>query len=309
MKLFQSTLSKQLSPIVVFAYRRLDHLQATIEALKKNLLSNESDLIIYSDGAKSESDQILVNTLRNYIAGITGFKTLTIRCRATNFGLSKSIIDGVGKVIDDYGKAIILEDDMVTSPYFLRYMNEALTCFDKNPRVISIHGYVYPASIKLPEAFFLRGADCWGWGTWKRGWDSFNPNGRLLLRDLRSRGLVREFDFDGAYPFTKMLEDQIAGRNDSWAILWHASAFLANKLTLYPGNSLVANIGNDSSGTHCETSSQYDVQLSANPIDLNGLAVAESKEGRDAFKVFFLANKRSILQRLANKFSSLLGRK
>lgn len=309
MKLFQPTLSKQLSPIVVFAYRRLDHLQATIEALKKNLLSNESDLIIYSDGAKSESEQVLVSELRNYIAGITGFKTLTIRCRVTNFGLSRSIIDGVGAVINDYGKAIILEDDMVTSPYFLHYMNEALTCFENDPRVISIHGYAYPTSIKLPEAFFLRGADCWGWGTWKRGWDVFNPNGRLLLGHLRSRGLVGEFDFDGAYPFSKMLADQIAGRNDSWAILWYASAFLANKLTLYPGNSLVANIGNDSSGTHCETSTRYDVQLGMNPIDLSGLPVGESKDGRDAFKAFFLTNKRSLLQRLANKLSSILSRK
>ena len=127
-------------------------------------------------------------------------------------------------------KVIVLEDDLVTSPHFLQYMNDGLGIYERDDRVISIHGYSYPVHGKLPETFFLRGADCLGWATWKRGWDLFEDDGQRLLNELERRNLTRSFDFDGSYPYTQMLRDQIAGSNSSWAVRWYASAFLRDKL-------------------------------------------------------------------------------
>lgn len=118
----------------------------------------------------------------------------------------------------------------------------------------------------MPETFFLRGADCWGWATWKRGWNLFNANGLQLLQQLQEKKLEKEFDLDGCYDYTKMLQDQIDGKNNSWAIRWRASAFLADKLTLYPSKSLVHNIGFDNSGTHCGFSDNYDQEIYQNII-------------------------------------------
>src|SRR5262249_35869456 len=155
--------------------------------------------------------------------------------RERNFGLAQSIVQGVSGTVAQHGRIIVLEDDMVTSPHFLTYMNQALDKYADEARVVSIHGYVYPVEQPLPETFFLPGADCWGWATWKRGWSCFNPDGQFLLNELKRQKLIRDFDFNGAFPYSEMLQAQIKGANDSWAVRWYASALLAGKLTLYPG--------------------------------------------------------------------------
>jgi len=289
------------APIVLFVYNRLWHTQQTIEALQKNVLAKQSELYIYSDGANTEKIQKSVNEVRQYIDKIDGFKSVTIIKRIKNFGLAESIIDGVTTIVNQYGRIIVLEDDMVVSPYFLEYMNEALEQFVDNDRIISVHGYVYPVEIELPEPFFLPGADCWGWATWRRGWALFNSDGQYLLDELIQRHLIQEFDYNGAYPYSNMLKAQIKGANDSWAIRWHASAFLAGKLTLYPGRSLVHNSGNDGSGTHCGTSDSMDIKLSETKINLNNIAVESSRIGREAFEIFFRQSQKSLLHRLLEK--------
>jgi hypothetical protein len=296
------------APIVVFVYNRLDHTRRTIDSLKQNFLAQDSDLIIFSDASKSENQSGQVAEVRSYIHQIEGFKSITIIERKINYGLAKSIIDGVTKIVNKYGHVIVLEDDIVTSPHFLSYMNEALDKYADDDRVISIHGYVYPTKEKLPEAFFLRGADCWGWATWKRGWDLFNPDGEALLNKLKSNELVKEFDFNGAYPFSKMLKDQITGKNDSWAVRWYASAFLANKLTLYPGKSLVHNIGNDDSGSHCGESSSMDTDLTVTPIDCHAVEVEHSIKGYDAFVRFFRKANPSFLIKVLRRLKMRLDR-
>lgn len=276
-----------LAPIVLFTHSRMWHTMQTVEALKKNEFSKESELFVYSDGAKNDMAIKQVAEVRKYLKKIDGFKKITIIERQTNWGLANSIIEGVTEVIKEYGKIIVLEDDMLTSPFFLRFMNQALYLFSENDRVISVHGWRFPTDEKLPEAFFLSGADCWGWSTWRRGWDLFNSNGQDLLNELNRRDLREAFDVNGTYPYTRMLEDQIKGINDSWAIRWYASAFLAGKLTLYPGRSLVHNIGNDNSGTHCGKTDKLDVKLSPTPIDLQYVNVTPSIEGRAAQENFF----------------------
>jgi len=261
--------------------------QQSIAALQRNALASGSDLYVFSDAARDEHSKDAVQEVRDCIKRISGFKSLNIIERTHNLGLAKSIIDGVTLLCNRFGRVVVLEDDIVTSEYFLTYMNDALERYASDDRVISIHGYVYPIRQSLPEAFFLLGADCWGWATWDRGWQLFNPSGQLQLDELRRRGLINEFDFNGSYPYSKMMEAQIRGDNDSWAIRWYASAFLAGKLTLYPGRSLVRNIGNDRSGTHCCDSETYDVGLSAKPIDLRDVPVVPSFAGRTAFEAFF----------------------
>ena len=296
----------KLSPIVIFVYNRLKHTQITIEALQNNHLAGESDLYIFSDAPKSDVDFAKTEEVRKYISQINGFKSIKIVERKANFGLAKSIVDGVTKVVSKHERIIVLEDDMVTSPYFLTYMNEALDKYAGDDRVASIHGYVYPVKRSLPETFFLRGADCWGWATWRRGWSLFNPNGQYLLDELRKRKLVNEFNFNGAYSYSKMLEEQINGANNSWAVRWHASAFLAEKLTLYPGRSLVNNIGNDASGTHCGESNTHDVVLSSTPIDLSFIEVLPSVVGSKAFEKFFRYYQGGLVKRMQCFFIGIL---
>jgi hypothetical protein len=191
---------------------------------------------------------------------------------------------------------------MMLSHNFLHYMNDALDLYANDENVASIHGYCYPVNGVLPETFFLRGADCWGWATWRRAWQHFRPDGSTLLAELESRGLVYEFDMDSQYGFTQMLRDQIAGRNNSWAIRWHASCFLDGRLTLYPGRSLVHNIGNDGSGTHSKHTNIYEQTLSNVPIALTRLPTIESQEGRVAFVRYFKSVRPKLPSRILRAF-------
>ncbi len=277
-----------LAPIALFAYKRLEHTRLTVEALLRNELASESRLFVFSDGPKSSKEDMEVDAVRQYLGSVTGFKSIELVCRSRNLGLADSIISGVTSLCGRFGRLIIVEDDLETSPFFLRYMNEALDLYERTPEVISIHGYVYPVSESLPETFFIRGADCWGWATWQRGWSLFEPDGMQLLNELESRRLSEEFDFDGAAGYTTMLRQQIAGNVNSWAIRWYASAFLAGKLTLYPGRSLVRNIGLDASGTHCGQNTELDVRLSDRSIALERLDPVEHPGARAAIRGFFL---------------------
>ena len=239
------------------------------------------------------------SAVRSSLDGLRGFKSVEVIRRASNMGLAKSIIGGVTELCRRHGLAIVVEDDLVTSPYFLRYMNEALALYQDCPEVISIHGYVYPVKEALPETFFIKGADCWGWATWQRGWALFNQEGSRLLAELEQRHLTAEFDFNGTFAYTDMLRQQIAGANDSWAIRWYASAFLRDKLTLYPGRSLVQNIGLDASGVHCGQSGSYQVCLTERPVRVERLPLAEDPRARGEFEAYFRGQRRpSFLQGL-----------
>jgi hypothetical protein len=277
-----------LAPIVLFTYNRPWHTKQTVEALQKNIYAEQSHLFIFSDGPKTEKDEPKVKEVREYLKTIKGFKNIEIIERDKNWGLANNIIDGITKVVNQYGRVIVLEDDLVTSPYFLKFMNDGLNIYEEEEKVISVHGYVYPIK-GLPEIFFLRGADCWGWATWKRGWDLFEKDGKKLLDELEKRKLTKLFDFNGAYPYTKMLKNQVEGKVDSWAIRWYASAFIQEKLTLYPGISLVKHIGD--LGTHVKDSSLFDVELSEKPIFVKRIPPIEDPQVRKKFENFFFRMK------------------
>lgn len=249
------------SPIALFAFKRLDHLKITVDSLLKNKEAAQTPLIVFCDAPRNSNEDVHVDAVRRYIETITGFKSIRKVFREKNLGLANSIIAGVTEVLNEFDTVIVVEDDLETSPYFLKYMNDALHLYKSDDRVASIHGYVYPIK-GLPETFFLRGADCWGWATWSDRWSLFQSDGAQLLKALENRKLLKRFNFNNAYPYDRMLKDQIEGKNDSWAIRWHATAFLNNQYTLYPGKSLVKNIGNDGSGTHCADTDIFSSRIS-----------------------------------------------
>lgn len=297
------------APVALFVYKRLWHTQETISALASNTLADQTELIIFSDGPKSEPDTEVVGNVRSYIRTITGFKSIEIIERPENMGLANSIIDGVTNILTRYDKVIVLEDDLVTSPSFLTYMNNALELYKSDEEVISVHGYVYPVPETLPETFFLRGADCWGWATWKHGWRHFERDGKRLLRELIERNLEQAFDLDGGYPYTRMLKKQIEGKNDSWAIRWHASAFIENKLTLYPGKSLVQNIGNDSSGTHSWDNTRYNQKKLAQSIKLERLILKEDTLAKRLISKYLKSTSPSMIRKIFSRLKFLLNKK
>lgn len=269
-----------LAPIALFAYNRPLHLRRTVEALAENALAGKSELFVFLDGPREESDRVLSDEIRKYVSSLSAFRSVSLVERDKNIGLAASIIAGVSQTLETYESIIVIEDDIVTSPFFLQYMNDALSTYRQDDAVASIHGFVYDIE-GLPETFFLKGADCWGWATWRRAWRAFESDGKRLLRGLEEGRLLHDFDLDGAAHYTQMLRDQIEGRNDSWAIRWHASAFLKGMLTLHPGRSLIRNIGLDGSGTHCHNvPAHLQVEAGNRPLCVERLPVLENTVAR-----------------------------
>lgn len=239
------------APIVLFVFNRPTHTRRTVEALKRNTLSGDSDLIIFSDGPRDIGDVEAVDKVREYISSITGFKSVTIVRRDKNWGLANSIIDGVTSVVNERGRIIVLEDDLIATPHFLGFMNRALDKYRDEGQVIQVSGYMFPVELDIKEdSLFLPLTTSWGWATWKRAWKLFDPDAKGYSRLKGDSNLRRRFNLDGAYDYFSMLEAQLAGRIDSWAVRWQLSAFLNNALVIYPRRSLIVNAGFGGEGTH-----------------------------------------------------------
>lgn len=290
-----------LAPIVLFTYNRLKNTRETVSCLLANPEAGASDLIVYSDAPKNEKAAESVQAVRDYLHTVTGFKSVTLVEREVNYGLVRNITSGVTEVIGRYGRVIVLEDDHSVSPYFLKYMNEGLERFAGREDIACIHGYVYPHKDPLPEAFLVKGADCWGWATWERAWKIFDMDAARMYNEIVRQGRGREFDFNGSYPYMKMLKDQAAGTKNSWAICWYASAFLQDMYTVYPGESLV-NVNSLSDGGEHDVPSKelmrFSVDLKKTPVDwAQAETETESPAGRKAFERFF-RSQMSVKQRI-----------
>jgi hypothetical protein len=296
-----------VAPIALFVYNRPWHTRQTVEALLNNELAPDSDLIVFSDAARDSAAEAAVREVRNFIESVAGFRSLRIIARASNLGLAGSIIEGVTSVCNEYGRIVVVEDDLVTAPSFLSFMNQSLRLYESDAVVGSIHGYWYPIDRQLPETFFLRGASCWGWATWSRAWRLFESDGSKLLAELRRRNLADLFDLDGSIPYTRMLTNQIVGKVDSWAIRWHAAMFLAGRLQLSPRKSLVRNIGFDGTGTHSVESQAYSVEPSAIPIAVARIPLQESSEARAALIHYYRSMRRSVATRALGRLRRMVG--
>lgn len=293
-----------LSPIILFVYNRPEHTLRTLSALSKNTLASESDLFIFSDGAKSETDQFAVQEVRKIISKINGFKSTTLTLSETNKGLAESVISGVTKILEIYESVIVLEDDIETQPAFLTFSNEALAFYKDKKEIFSISGYAFPIELAhdyTHDVYIAPRASSWGWSTWADRWNKNDwavSDFRSFIIDSKATKAFNQ----GGSDLTKMLQKQMNGKINSWAIRWCYTHFKNNAFCLYPSVSLVHNTGNDDSGTHSPNISKYNSKilskdkviklnypLYSNEIIIKNLKNFFTKKWKDRFE--FIINK------------------
>jgi Glycosyl transferase family 2 len=254
---------RTLAPIVFFAYNRPGHTRQTLEALRRNKLANESLLYIFIDGPKaSATEQTIakIEEMKKIAAEKQWCKEVRIIVAEKNKGLLRAIIDGVTKTVNEFGKLIVLEDDVLIAPGFLEYMNDALDFYEHTDKVMHISGYsradLREAAIKEPTYFFYH-TSCWGWATWKRAWDKFNPDPVVVKKAVSKKGNIHKLNMDGTFEFFWGLKAIAEGKYQSWNTIWHSVVFLNDGLCLHPTQSLVSNIGHDGSGVNCEPDEEF----------------------------------------------------
>ncbi len=244
------------APLVVFVYNRKDKAEMVLNALNQNDLANETVLFIFSDAynPKKENDERKVNEVREYLEkfkSISTFKKIDVICATNHQGLATSVIKGVTKIINQYEKIIVTEDDLVAHKNYLKYMNEALDYYQNNDRIWSISGYTYALNSNKNESnvYFTYRGSSWGYATWKDRWDTVDWSMKDFstlawhLKRMHNLNLAgRDMWF--------MLRNQKKGVIDSWAVRWVFEQTRNQKLTVYPAQTLLHSIGMDGSGTH-----------------------------------------------------------
>lgn len=254
------------APVVLFVYNRLDHTMNVIDSLKKNQLSEKTDLFVFSDAAKNEKASEAVKSVREYLRESDwkdSFRKVTIVEAEKNKGLAKSIIGGVTDVLKEYGKVIVLEDDLVLSPYFLKYMNGALDYYQNVSDVWSISGYSFPMkSLKnYPhDVFYSYRGTSWGWATWLDRWEKTDWEVKDYAKLMSDKEMQKQFN-RGGNDLTGMMTAQMEGRINSWAIRWVFAQSNLNMYTIYPKNSYILNDGCDGSGTHVGNTTEYQTDI------------------------------------------------
>ena len=242
---------RNLAPVVVFAYRRTDHLRNTLASLMRCEGFDQSPVIVYCDGPRDDSEADSVIATRELARTLLG-EHAEYHFSEINQGLSRSVIAGVSETVSRFGRAIVVEDDLDLNPAFLTFMNAALDRYADEGNVYQVSGYMFDVPELAGEraALFLPFTVSWGWATWNRAWEQFDPlaSGWEALRT--DKDLRRRFNLDGTYDYATMLMRQMAGLRDSWAVRWYWTVFKANGLVLFPPASLVRNTGFDGSGTH-----------------------------------------------------------
>ncbi len=296
-----------LAPIILFTYKRLDTLELTVDALKKNYLAKNSDLIIFSDAAKGEKDRMAVEIVRAYLQTIEGFKSVQIHHAKVNKGLAHSIIDGVSEVFKTYKSAIVLEDDLVSSSNFLNFMNVCLEKYNDEPKVFSISGFSFNLNLdnnlKI-DTYFLNRGWSWGWATWKDRWENIDWEIDDYEDFKKDKQAKKEFSKGGS-DLNSMLENQMSGKLDSWAIRWFYNQFKSQGLTLYPVLSKIFNEGFGEEATHTNGSSKRYLPQLDNKLKIH-FSFPENIE------ITTLAQKRfqrkmGILARIRSKIETILG--
>lgn len=263
-------MDSRLAPIVLFVYNRPLHTRQTLEALSKNILADKSVLYIFADGAKagaSEKDITKIAEVRSIAKTGKWCKEVYLIERKENLGLANSVIQGVTEIISKHGKVIVLEDDLVTGKGFLKYMNTALGKYEFQEQVMQVSGHCFPSKdiLKANSSFFIPLTTSWGWGTWKRAWNKFDPMAKGYEALRSDKKMKHAFNLDGGYLFSDMMFNQMdAGKINSWAIRWWWCVFREKGLVLFPDKSLVANIGYDVQGTHTKGENPFPLDFDDN---------------------------------------------
>lgn len=264
------------APIAVFAFNRPDNLERTLQALSRNELADQSSVSIFCDGPRTEEERQKTDAVRRIARGATGFAEVTVVEREENRGLKRSLETGIAHMFEKHERLIVVEDDIVTSKFFLQYMNDALELYAQYPKVASIGGYCVPHSLKsAPETFFLRGGECWGWATWKDRWQSlYTGDAQKMLDAIYENDLSKYFDMDGTCPATAILRDAAENKVNSWFMPWSAAICLVGKLTLHPSQTLIRNIG-FASGTHSNNADIQQADLVNRKVNVEFIDIRE----------------------------------
>ncbi|WP_373515980.1 glycosyltransferase [Persicitalea sp.] len=245
-------ITTQLAPIALFCYNRPLHLQETLEALRRNPLASQSELVVFADGPKDEADAILVREVRALLDGTQGFGHTKIKVAEHNQGLARSVIKGVSELLENHEKVIVLEDDMLCTTDFLDYMNSVLTVYQGRPDIFSVTGYTPPISLPAAygeEVYLVPRASSWGWGTWRDRWRKADWQVEGFEKIRADSGFRNRMEAGGE-DLWPMLVKQQRGQIDSWAIRWTYSQVQHQAYGLYPAKSKIKNIGTDGSGTN-----------------------------------------------------------
>ena len=295
-----------LAPVALFAYRRADHLRRTVESLLGNPQAAESDLTIYCDGPKDDAVAPQVADVVAIAKNVAGFKSVKVIRRERNLGLAASIIEGVGEQLAKAGRVIVVEDDLVLAPGFLGYMNRALDTYRDEQRIWQVSGHMFPIASPPGSCFLLPLSTSWGWATWDRAWSSFKRDNTYLDTLKNDEVAKRAFNLGGTYDYASMLEMQVAGKVDSWAIYWYANIFFGNGLVVWPPRTLVKNDGFDSNATHGgerfeSTGDLFMGDQSKWPMPT---AIAPDNEAFSAIKKFLGNWRPSLLQRVRRRLMS-----
>lgn len=241
---------KCCAPVVIFAYNRPMHLSKTIQVLSDCYLARQTPVILYLDGAKDESDRGKQSEIRHFLRSVHGFFSFEVRSRGENIGLTRNVTSGISEVMQQYGRAIILEDDILVSKSFLNYMNDALYFYENKSEVWHISAWNFPIdSNDLPSTFLWRAALGWGWATWQDRWQHYTRQPGQLLESWTQKQ-IQEFNLYGSYDFWEQVKKNVKGEIHTWAVFWYATIFQRNGLCLNPSRALTSNIGFDGSGTH-----------------------------------------------------------
>lgn len=254
-------MSTHKTPLALFAYRRPFHTQRALDSLAHCTRYMECQVHIFCDGPKSPQHFEEVEATRKVVQEWAKEHNAQVVLRDQNLGLARSIVSGVTELCEQYGRIIVLEDDLVVSPDFLDYMLQALDRYEAEENVYQVSGFMFPVEQPdKPDAFFLPLTTSWGWATWQRAWRIFDWQARGAQELLSNPDRCREFDLGGSYPYSGILRSRLEGKNDSWCILWWYSVFQTNGLVLHPRKSLVWNGGFDDTGVH-SGKPQDDMQL------------------------------------------------
>ncbi len=282
---------RSLAPIVYFAYNRPDHTLQTLEALSHNLLAGESALWIYIDGPKENAgSETLANieAVKKIAAQKKWCGIVNIVIAEKNKGLFRSIVEGITETVNRFDKVIVMEDDVLVSKGFLKYMNDALDRYENTSEVMHISGFSRAefGSVDIKETtYFYNHTTCWGWATWKRAWDKFTTDSIAVKMAIRKKGGISRLNMDNTFEFFWGLKAVSDGKFQSWNTIWHSVVFLNDGFCLHPAISLVSNIGHDGSGTNCIPDNQVGKNiLLENTINVYPVPLKENPEVR-AFNV------------------------
>lgn len=281
------------APIVLFVYHRPEHTRKTLAALAANDLAPQSTLYIFCDGPKDDTPGMIerIAKTRSVVRERQWCGEVIISESQVNKGLAASITTGVSEVVRRHGRVIVLEDDIVTSPGFLRYMNDALEVWKDEEKVMHISGYMYPLKLQMPETVFLKVVTPWGWATWERAWEKYRDDARQLLDELqRFPGFTQE-SYNSGYgrEFFEQLVANAEGRLKTWAVKWHTVIYLKGGTCLHPGRSLTENIGFDGSGEHCAVDATAIVRQLNHSVKVEKIPINERPDVLRAFREFYLA--------------------